>query len=277
VTVLYVAPPPPTIVVEPPPIVLVPRLRLLVEGLPLDILPRNRLQALPEAPEPPLPGEEAGVFRPLAPDNRARALRPLPPEQLPPKPVPAKPDAPKPDAPKPAPKPSAPPQLPRPPAPEDDPQAEYKRLLGLGRTAFAAQEYGRAAQRFQQATRIAPNQPLAHFLLAQVLLALGKYRDAVEAIHGGLARQPDWPTVRFQPLELYGPNVADYPEHLRRLEEVLQHHPDDPVLLFLYAYQLWFDGRKEEARLLFQRALPGAADPDVIQGFLRALPAAPAV
>jgi tetratricopeptide (TPR) repeat protein len=174
-------------------------------------------------------------------------------------------------------KPPAPPQRPRPARPEEDPRAEYDRLLSLGRTAFAAREYGRAAQRFQQATQVQPNAALAHFLLAQSFLALGKYRDAVEAIHAGLARQPDWPTAFFKPLDLYGPHVAEYPEHLRRLEEVWHRQPDDPVLLFLYAYQLWFDGRKEEARLLFQRALPGATDPGVIQGFLRALPPAPGV
>ncbi len=87
--------------------------------------------------------------------------------------------------------------------------------------------------------------------------------------------QPDWPAVRFQPLELYGANVADYPDHLRRLEDTLRRFPDDPVLLFLYAYELWFDGRKDEARTLFLRARPGAADPGLIDRFLRALPPAP--
>ena len=71
--------------------------------------------------------------------------------------------------------------------------------------------------------------------------------------------------------------MADYPEHLRTLEGVLARHPDDPVLLFLYAYQLWFDGRKDEARVLFLRARPRAADRGVIDRFLRALPAAPVV
>jgi ATP-binding cassette subfamily F protein 3 len=43
-------------------------------------------------------------------------------------------------------------------------------------------------------------------------------------------------------------------------------------LLFLYAYQLWFDGRKEEAGPLFRRALERGADPDVIDRFLCAGP-----
>jgi tetratricopeptide (TPR) repeat protein len=150
-------------------------------------------------------------------------------------------------------------------------------LLALGRKAFAAQEYGRAAQRFRQATAAAPREALPHFLLAQALVVLGKYGEAVDAILAGMALRPDWPTARFGPRELYGPHADDYPRHLARLEQTLARHPDDPDLLFLYAYQLWFDGRKEEARLLFERALPRTADPGVINRFLRTLPAAPTV
>jgi Flp pilus assembly protein TadD len=73
-------------------------------------------------------------------------------------------------------------------------------------------------------------------------------------------------------LELYGAAVGEYAEHLERLRQTLRKHPDDPVLLFLLGYQLWFDGRKEEARPLFRRALPRAADRAAIERFLRALP-----
>jgi hypothetical protein len=223
----------PTIVVMQPP-------RLLPDDLPPDLLPRNRLRPRPE--DEPLPGEEAGVFRPLDPGNRDRARRPLPP-----------------------------------PPPEPPPKKEEGMdLIALGRKAFAAQEYGRAAQRFRRAAAAAPREALPHFLLAQALFALGKYGEAVDAVLAGMALQPDWPAARFRPRELYGPHVADYPRHLARLKQTLARHPDDPDLLFLSAYQLWFDGRKEEARRLFERALPRAADRGAIDRFLRALPAGPA-
>jgi hypothetical protein len=267
VTVVYTPPPP------PPQLVVVSPTRILVDGLPLDILPRDR-QEMPPAAEPPerlpppaLPGENAGAFRPLDPGNRERARRPLPPEPPPP-PPPKKPEAPKP--------PEQPKEPPRPPRPENDARPEHVRLLDLGRRAFAALEYGRAAQRFRQATQVAPAEPTAYFLLAQALFALGKYDDAVAAIHAGMERDPDWPKGRFRPLELYGPNVADYAEQLQRLDDVVKRHPDDPVLLFLSAHQLWFDGRKEEARPLFRRARAGLAHPADADRFLRALPA-PAV
>src|SRR5207248_11183278 len=115
----------------------------------------------------------------LDPGNRERARRPLPPEQPPP-PPPKKPDEVKP--------PEQPKEPPRPPRPQEEARPENVRLLDLGRRAFAALEYGRAAQRFRQATQVAPAEPTAYFLLAQTLFALGKYDDAAEAVHAGMER-----------------------------------------------------------------------------------------
>jgi hypothetical protein len=279
-----------TVVYTQPPIVLMPPPRLFLDELDEEVPPwprqqaprAERLQPPPPQPEAPPPkGDPVGGFRPLKPDNRARAREPMPapPEQ----PKPPEQDKP-PEMPKPPP-PKAPPprradqplELPPPPRPEADPQAEHARLIDFARNAFAAGEYGRAAQRFRQAVNVAPNEPFAHFLLAQALFALGKYADAVDAIHAGLARQPNWPKVRFRPLDLYGANVAAYAEHLQRLDEVVRQRPDDAILLFLYAYELWFDGRQEEARQFFQRAQPKAAHPGDIERFLRALPETPAL
>jgi hypothetical protein len=168
-------------------------------------------------------------------------------------------------------------EAPRRPLPEEDPQGENARLLEAGKAAFAAAEYGRAADCFGRAVAIAPREPLAHFLFSQTLFTQGKYPAAVDALVAGLAVAPDWPTKPFRPLDLYGANVADYSEHLRRLADALREHPDDPDLLFLDACQLWFDGRRDEARLLFERARRRGANPLAIDSFLRALPEAPVV
>jgi tetratricopeptide (TPR) repeat protein len=182
---------------------------------------------------------------------------PVPPEKPEPMPPP-KPRVPPPEAPPP----------PRPMVPDPDPKVEYDRLITLGRDSFATQEYARAARRFRQATVVVPGNPLAHFLLAQAEFAIGKFREAVAAIHAGMKLQEDWPGARFRPLDLYGVNVADYPEQLLHLEETLAGRPDDPVLVFLYAYQLWFDGRRDEAVPLFRRAAGLVADPTFIRRFL---------
>jgi hypothetical protein len=252
----------------PPPLVVLPTSRLLLEGLPLDLLPRGRLEPR-ERSRPPEPEDEEPAPRPPPPP---RPRVPPPPPKEPPKPPPEKEPPPPPDEERGEKKPR---ELPRPPAPEDDPRDEHERLVRLGRAAFARGEYGRAVLRFRQANRVQPKEPPAYFLLGQALFALGKYHEAVDAIRAGLALRPDWPRVAFRPLQLYGENVAEYPEHLRTLEGVLGKHPNDPVLLFLYAYQLWFDGRKDESAPLFRRALRGAADPEAVRRFLRALPPAP--
>jgi hypothetical protein len=226
----------------------------------------------------PLQGEQHfGGFHRVDPHGNPLAPEPLkppaaaPPAAPPPQAPPAQPPAPKPPAPMPPiPPPAEPPDLPKPPAPLNDPNAEYNRLLGLGRAAFANLEYGRAAERFRQAAALQPNQTLPIFLLAETLFAQGKYRDAVDAINAGMILQPDWPNARFQPLELYGPHAADYADQLHALLDALDRQPGDPDLLFLAAYVLWFDGRKDDARRLFQKALPGAADPAMVQRFLRA-------
>lgn len=217
---------------------------------PLVIKPKAQQPAVAAMDDAPLPGAPAGKFRPIAPEERAAAAAPAPVQ-----PRPAK---------------RQPPPLPQPRAPDPDPKIEYAWLIALGREAFAAQEYGRATQRFRQATALVPNEQLAHFLLAQAEFALGKYREAVVAIHAGMRRQRDWPTTPFRPRDLYGANAADYDEHGRRLQAAVTGQPNDPVLLFLYAYQLWFDGRRDDALPLFRKALPLVADSQFIEWFLEA-------
>jgi hypothetical protein len=162
-------------------------------------------------------------------------------------------------------------ELPLPPAASDDPAEEFDRQVRLGREAFRVQEYGRAAQRFRRATRLRPDEGTPHFLLAQSLIAQGKYHEAEDAIVAGLERRPDWPTSAFRPREMYG-SADDYLEGLRLLEELLGRHPRDPALLFVSGYALWFDARRDEARRSFQLALERGKNREAIQKFLDAAP-----
>jgi tetratricopeptide (TPR) repeat protein len=242
----------------------VPRRPVVVVNSPVIVIQQSPLFLPPSRPRmerelvPCLPPEKPREEAPKAPERK----KPAPPikekEKEPKKKPPERPARPG-------------PRMPGPPAPADDPAEEAERLEGLGRESFKDLEYGRAAQRFAQASRLAPDLPMPRFLLAQALLAQGKYHDAADAIVGGLKRNPDWPKSKFRPMELYGA-VGEYPEQMAALTEVQRRHPDDPDLLFLLAYQLWFDGRKEEARPLLRRALPRSKNRDAIERFLRALP-----
>lgn len=221
---------------------------------------------VPVEPEPVMPpGEPAGNFRPIRPEDRER-VKPAPDDR----PLPA--DA----APGFGPFPGLGGEKPAPgmpadrPVPADPKQPAHEQFMSLGKQAFADQEYGRAAQRFRQALDLAPEHSPAWFLLAQAQFALGKYREAVATIHTGLRLNPVWPNSRFKAREAFGEQADVYPAHLALLEAALKRHPDDPSLLFLYAYQLWFSGKQDEARPYFQRALPLVAEPRFIQMFLQA-------
>jgi Tetratricopeptide repeat len=259
-------PPPPPIIIQAPPVPADVLLPPAVELPPFDAVMR------PQAPaEQPLPGREAGRFRPLDPGNRDRARQPFKPE------APKEPPRKEPPAPKEPPKERPIPRLPRGPQPNVDPRVESARQVALGKAAFAEGEYGRAAERFRRAVIVAPGEALPHFLLAQAHLALGNYRRAFAAIQSGLALKPDWPSEPFRPVELYGANVADYADHQAALANTLAANPNDALLLFLRAYSLWYDGRKLEARPLLERAAPGLPDRGIVERFLRALPGVPVV
>jgi predicted Zn-dependent protease len=213
--------------------------------------PQREEIAAPEAPpdEPPLPGQPAGRFRKVNPEDRARAAQ-APREPLP-QPRPPR------DA------------AQQPPPAEETPDAETARHIAQGKEAFAAQQYGLAARRFRQATVSGPKDPLAHFLLAQARFALGKYAEAVASIQTGMRLRPDWPSAQFRPSELYGQHADDFKQQVLFLQDTLAQAPQDPVLLLLLAYELWFDGRRDEAVPLFQRAAVTAPDKTFINAFLR--------
>ncbi|MGL4553895.1 MAG: tetratricopeptide repeat protein [Gemmataceae bacterium] len=209
-----------------------------------------------EVPSPPL-------RVPLAPE-----LPPVP--DVPPDPPPP---APKPkEKPKAKPKDDGEPRLPPRPEPLGDAAEEAERQTFLGRQEFAAGQYGRAAGRFRRAMELKPADRQTPFLLVQALLALGKYHDASDALVPALRAAPDWPGAAFRPLDLYGPAVTEYSDHLRLLDETRARHPDDPVLQFLAGYQMWFDGRRGHAVRLFRQAEPRFTDPDAVERFLLAAP-----
>ncbi len=138
--------------------------------------------------------------------------------------------------------------------PEKDPaQTEQDRLEELGRTAFASGQYGRAVERFRKASDLNPKDASPLFHLAQAYIALGKYHEAAKAIRSGLELRPNWPDAVFSPRTLYGANAKNYNEHLKNLTQTQTQFGNDLDLVLVVAYQLWFDGKKEEAKALFAK------------------------
>ncbi|HLJ92239.1 MAG TPA: tetratricopeptide repeat protein [Gemmataceae bacterium] len=224
--------------------------------------PRRAEAGPPSVPEVIAPGAPASVFRPIQPEDRIQA-------GVPALPAPARPAEPKREQGSLRPEPW--PFLGVPAVPPE-PKLASAGQIESGKDAFKAQQYSRAERRFHQAVEIFPEHPQAHFLLAQAQFALGKYAEAVAAIYAGMRLQPTWPNAAFRPRDLYGGRANEFTDQMSRLASVRAKHPDDPFLAFLYAYQLWFDDRKDEARLLFQRAKTLTSDPRFIERFLQANP-----
>jgi tetratricopeptide (TPR) repeat protein len=199
--------------------------------------------------------DDAMMFQPRRPQNKPNK------QAMPPPPAVKNQPAPKMPAPQP------PPALA--PVPEMDKKTEAARLIKLGKEAFADEEHGRAAERFQQAGRMQPDNAEALFLLAQAQFALGKYREAVASIYAGMKLQPDWPNSTFDLRGLYANNPPELIEQLNSLRQAVEANPQEPALLFLYGYQLWFLGRQDEAKAFFRKAKPMVADPKPIDQFLQ--------
>jgi hypothetical protein len=266
VTLLYISPPS---VATPQPVVIIPAARQnrdedrAGERIPPPRLPEAER---PVVPEEVAPGTPASVFRPIRPEDRAWARVPAIPEPAGPV-EPAKPSMPVPK--RGLPPVREPPPLPGPPAAAAEPKTASAQLVQSGKEAGKARRYSRAERSFRRATEELPEDPRAHFLLAQARFALRKYAEAVAAIHAGMRLQPDWPNVRYRPRDLYGLDPDDFSGQLKRLADAFAKNADDPFLAFLYAYELWFDNRKDEARLILRRAKALAPDPSFSERFLQ--------
>ena len=150
-----------------------------------------------------------------------------------------------------------------------NPRVEADRQIEMGRESFDKSQFGRALDRFRRATVIAPEEATSWFNLAQAQFAAGKYDDAVTSISEGMKRRPDWPQSRFRSRDLYLNLPATYDVHLRDLRTALEADRNDPRLLFLLGVELWFDGRRDEATPLFERAAKRADEPALAEAFLK--------
>ena len=156
--------------------------------------------------------------------------------------------------------------------PPGDPPKEARALaifeVSRARSAFAAEQYGRAGERLAAAIAANPDDPVPYFLLAQAHVAAGDYIEAVAAIRDGMKRDPDWPASGFRLREIYGKAPARLDAHFGELRRAAAANPDDPTLEFLLGYHLWFLGEKADAAKLFRRAVEKLKEPGIVERFL---------
>lgn len=150
-----------------------------------------------------------------------------------------------------------------------DQQAVMHRELLAGNQALAAGQNTAALKRYEAAAQAQPLDAAPLFHQAQAHLALGQYGKAATAVQRGLKWRPDWPLADFSPRAIYGDRTSAFDQNLAQLAQAIERNPNDDSLLFLLGYELWFDGKKDQARTVFKRAASLASDRTAIDRFLK--------
>ena len=150
-----------------------------------------------------------------------------------------------------------------------DQQAQMHKELRAGNADFAAGQYAVALRHYEKASDLQPLDPQPLFHQAQAYFAQGLYPKAVVAVQRGLKWQPAWPQSAFQPRALYGERTSTFDQHLAQLAQAVEKNPNDDSLMFLMGYQLWFDGKKDKATVLFKRAASLTVASEAIDKFLK--------
>lgn len=160
---------------------------------------------------------------------------------------------------------------PKPERPRDnlDQKAAMHKELQVGNQALAAGQNTVALRHYEAAGQAQPLEPLPLFHQAQAQIALGQYAKAATLVQRGLKWQPAWPQADFSARAFYGDRGTAYDQHLAALAGAIERSPNDDSLLFLMGYELWFDGKKDQAKVLFKRAASLTLDTAAIDRFLK--------
>jgi tetratricopeptide (TPR) repeat protein len=140
-------------------------------------------------------------------------------------------------------------------------------MLRHGIRLFQKGSYAQAAQRFQLAVNLMPDNDFAVFYLAQAQFASGRFSKAVDAIKRGLSENPRWPEAQVDLRTLYT-DMADLTQQIADLAKRLKDRPMDAEAMYLLAFELFATGEEDRARTLFEQTARLSADDRHIVPFL---------
>jgi tetratricopeptide (TPR) repeat protein len=145
------------------------------------------------------------------------------------------------------------------PAPGAKAAARAAELIRLGDRHFRAGDFPRAVKRYEGAIAAHPELGLPRSRLAQVELARGRYREAVDRLREATAAEPGWLAFADDIQGLY-PEPRAYAAMIARLEAHLQQHPFDRDAWTLLGSQWLLSGRRKLAADAFLRLTDQPAD-----------------
>jgi tetratricopeptide (TPR) repeat protein len=143
-----------------------------------------------------------------------------------------------------------------------------KRYLDFGDNHFLKQQYSDALERYRKAAQVAPQLADAYFRQGFALSAMGKYEPAAKAFKRGLEIDPDWADSDFRLTEIYGADDAAKKATEDALARAVNGEPNNGDLALLLGIHYYFDGKKDQAVTLLERASKVGGNDSALKGFL---------
>lgn len=139
------------------------------------------------------------------------------------------------------------------------------------REAFFDGDYQKALKLVETAIQKVPSDPVLHEFGALTLFALGDYTKAASVLNAVLAVAPgmSWTTMSG----LFS-DTGVYTEHLRRLEDFTDQHPQDAAAHFVLAYHYMVMGYLEQASQKLEVVIEHQPEDQVAKWLLEFLTAA---
>ena len=141
-------------------------------------------------------------------------------------------------------------------------------LVTIGDRLFRAGNLKRAADRFEQAFREAPDRAAPRVHLAQVELTRGNYSEAAALLRSAIAAEPGWLPNAPDIQAIYGEPV-EFARQIARLESRVLVEPGDRDAWLVLGAQLFLSGRTRRAGDIFLRLSDRQGDP-ALAAFLAA-------
>jgi hypothetical protein len=164
------------------------------------------------------------------------------------------------------------PLLPPPPAemlgrmpnaiPRQSDPARARERVTVGDRLLRAGNVKKAEERYQQATRTAPDLAAPRVRLAQIAFIRGHYSDAALRLREAETAQPGWIITTPDIQSIYG-EPTEFARHVAKLESHIQSHPDDRDAWLVLGAEWFLTGRTAKAADVFQRLNDPRRKPDV--------------
>jgi hypothetical protein len=151
--------------------------------------------------------------------------------------------------------------IPKRDAPHSDPVRAGQRVT-LGDRLLRAGNVKKAEERYQQATRTAPELAAPRVRLAQIAFVRGNYTDAALRLREAETAEPGWIITAPDIQPIFG-DPTEFSRHIAKLESYIQSHPDDRDAWLVLGAEWFLSGRTAKAADVFKRLNDPTRKPDI--------------